>query len=281
MSSLWKKAASIFGYLVSSVSQMRATLVTSQSAGSSSSTLIFGILRHDSMEALRAPLSAGVAERALGHDDRALAVDSVDQRLGDGRAHKLVVRSEVGKDIDGVERRDQRIHVDDRNAGVDHLVDRGGQGADAERLNGDEIPLLRGHVVDRRALLDRVELAVEPGDVDVEQLAPIFGRLLALRAPGRLQSGVGESGLERLFRPAGRLGQRLGHERTDPEPPKQSRRASARGRCLEQLAAISRNQLRIRHCFLPATWRSAPSLHGRPSHRKLSGFNTRSGAGNL
>src|SRR3984885_14810062 len=42
ISSLWKKAASIFGYLVSSVSQMRATLVTSQSAGCSSSTWIFG-----------------------------------------------------------------------------------------------------------------------------------------------------------------------------------------------------------------------------------------------
>ena len=42
MSSLWKKAASIFGYLVSSVSQMRATLDTSQSAGCVSSTSIFG-----------------------------------------------------------------------------------------------------------------------------------------------------------------------------------------------------------------------------------------------
>src|SRR5271166_517913 len=42
ISSLWKNAASILGYLVSSVSQMRATLVTSQSAGSSLSTWIFG-----------------------------------------------------------------------------------------------------------------------------------------------------------------------------------------------------------------------------------------------
>src|ERR1700684_2891012 len=42
MSSLWKNAASILGYFVSSASQMRATLVTSQSAGCSSSTWIFG-----------------------------------------------------------------------------------------------------------------------------------------------------------------------------------------------------------------------------------------------
>ena len=95
MSSLWKNAASIFGYLVSSVSQMRATLVTSQSAGSSSRTWIFGILGDDRVEALGASLRAGVAERPLGHDDRAFAVDGVDQRLGDGRAHVFVVGREV------------------------------------------------------------------------------------------------------------------------------------------------------------------------------------------
>src|SRR6202042_2729544 len=92
-------------------------------------------------------------------------LDRGDERLSDRSAHIYVVGSEKGEDVDGVERRDQRVHVDDRNAGLDHLVDRSGQGADAERLDGDEIPLLRGHVVDRGALLDRVELAVEPGDV--------------------------------------------------------------------------------------------------------------------
>ena len=100
-------------------------------------------------------------------------------------------------DVDLVERRDQRVHVDDRDAGVDHLLDRRGQRADAEGLDGDEIPFLRGHVVDRGALLDGVELAVEPGDLDVEELAPIFGGLLALGAPGRLQAGIGEGGLQR------------------------------------------------------------------------------------
>src|SRR6202044_1482546 len=114
--------------------------------------------RDDLVEALRPPLSAGVAERPLSHDDRAFAVDRVDERLSDRSAHIYVVGREKGEDVDGVERRDQRVHVDDRNAGLDHLVDRSGQGADAERLDGDEIPLLRGHVVDRGALLDRVEL---------------------------------------------------------------------------------------------------------------------------
>ena len=98
-----------------------------------------------------------------------------------------------------------------------------------------------GHVVDRGALLDRVELAVEPGDVDVEQLAPVFRRLLALGAPGRLQSGVGERGLERLLRTARGLGERLGDHWVDAQSSEQSRGAGACGRRLEQLAAIRRN----------------------------------------
>ncbi len=73
-----------------------------------------------------------------------------------------------------------------------------GERADAKGLDGDEIPLLGRHVVDRGALLGGVELAVEPGDLDVEQLAPVLGGPLALRAPGRLQAGVGERCLERL-----------------------------------------------------------------------------------
>ena len=52
-----------------------------------------------------------------------------------------------------VERRDQRVHVDHRDAGIDHLVDRRGQRADAEGLDGDEIPFLGGHVVDRARCL--------------------------------------------------------------------------------------------------------------------------------
>ena len=198
MSSLWKNAASILGYLVSSVFPDARDLGDVPIAGLLVEHLDLREFRHDRLEAARAALRAGMAERALRHHDRAFAVDRVDERLGDRGAHELVVGREEGMDVDRVERRDQRVHVDDRNAGVDHLVDRRGQRADAERLDGDEIPLLRGHVVDRRALLDGVELAVEPGHFDVEQLAPIFRRLLALGAPGRLQAGVGEGRLERL-----------------------------------------------------------------------------------
>src|SRR6202035_5644797 len=113
---------------------------------------------------------------------------------------------EESQDIDRVERRDQRINVDDRNPSVDHLVDRRIQGAGAERLNSDEVPLLRSHIVDRGALRDVIKLAIEPSDIDVEKLAPVLRRLLALRAPGRLQARVGERGpegsrrLARLFR---------------------------------------------------------------------------------
>ena len=145
-----------------------------------------------------------MAERALGHDDLALAAELGDQRLRHRRAHELVVGREEAVDVDLVERRDQRVHVDHRDAGIDHLLHRLGQRADAEGLDGDEVPFLRGHVVDRGALLDGVELAVEPGHLDVEQLAPVFGRRLALGAPGGLQAGIGERRLQRLLRAAGR-----------------------------------------------------------------------------
>ena len=94
-------------------------------------------------------------------------------RLGVGRAHELVVGGEEGVDVDLVERRDQRVHVDDRRALVDHRLHRLRQRADAERLDRDEVPVLRGHVVDRGALLHRVELAIEPGHLDIVELAPI------------------------------------------------------------------------------------------------------------
>ena len=116
--------------------------------------------------------------------------------------------------VDLVERRDQRVHVDDRDAGIDHLLDRRGERADAEGLDGDEVPFLARHIVDRGALLGGGKLAVEPGHLDVEELAPVFGRLLALRAPGRLQAGIGEGRLQRLLRSAGHL---VGERRRDAE----------------------------------------------------------------
>jgi hypothetical protein len=42
--------------------------------------------------------------------------------------------------INLVKRGDQRIHVDNRHARFDHLLDRCGQCVDAERLDGDEVP---------------------------------------------------------------------------------------------------------------------------------------------
>src|SRR5207245_10627050 len=65
-----------------------------------------------------------------------------------------------------------------------------------------QVPFRRGYVVDGCALLDVVKLTVEPGHLDVEQFAPPFGGLLALGTPSRLQAGVGERGLQRLFRTA-------------------------------------------------------------------------------
>ena len=128
--------------------------------------------------------------------------------------------------LDLVERRDQRVHVDHGRAGIDHLLHGLGQRADAERLDGDEIPFLRGHVVDRGALLDGVELAVEPGDLDVEQLAPPFRRLLALGAPGRLQARIGERCLQRLLRTC-----HCRQRRVDAQPAEQGgRRAGGRRR---------------------------------------------------
>ena len=200
MSSLWKNAASIFGYLVSNASQMRATLVTSQSAGCSSSTWIFGNFDTTDLKPRARPCAPVwpsapcvitiVPSPLIALTSACVTEAPMNSLSGASSVWTLIWSSgaiSVSMSMTG-------------NAGFDHLVDRRGQRADAERLDGDEIPLLRGHVVDRRALLDGVELAVEPGHLDVEQLAPIFRRLLALRAPGRLQAGVGERGLQRLRR---------------------------------------------------------------------------------
>ena len=206
---------------------------------------MFGILLDDRVEALGPALRAGMAERALGHDDLALAAHLGDQRLGDRRAHELVVGRQEAVHVDLVEGRDQRVHVDDRRAGIDHLLHRLGQRADAEGLDGDEVPFLRGHVVDRGALLDGVELAVEPGHLDIEELAPVFGRRLALGAPGGLQAGIGEGSLERLLRAPGRDAR--GHGRADAEDAK-CRDRSAHRRDGEKVTPAFVQ--RVRHRFL-------------------------------
>ena len=61
---------------------------------------------------------------ALRHDDRALAADRVHERLCDRGAHELVVGSKKREDVDLIERRDQRVHVDHRDPGLNHPDDR-------------------------------------------------------------------------------------------------------------------------------------------------------------
>src|SRR6202035_3463008 len=107
-----------------------------------------------------------------------------------------------------------------------------GQGTDAERLDRDKIPFLRSHIVDRRALLDGVELAVEPGDFDVEQLAPPFGRLLALRAPGGLQACIGERRLQWFLRTSHLRSQSW----ADAQPAEQRGRGTCGRRRLKKIA---------------------------------------------
>ena len=95
--------------------------------------------------------------------------------------------------------------------------------------------------------LVRRQLAVEPGDLDVEQLAPELGRLLALGAPGRLQAGIGERGLQRLLGAA--------HLRP-PWPPRSS------GPCRTRPAARRRRARGRRPCA-----RTTAGSPARPDHR--------------
>jgi hypothetical protein len=74
--------------------------------------------------------------------------------------------------VDLVKRGDQRVHIDDRHACIDHLLDRCPQRVDAEWLDGDEVPFLVRHIFDRSALLGIGKFAIEPGHVDVKQLDP-------------------------------------------------------------------------------------------------------------
>jgi hypothetical protein len=72
------------------------------------------------------------------------------------------------------------------------------QRVDAEWLDGDEVPFLVRHIFDRSALLGIGKFAIEPGHVDVKQLAPVFGRPLALRT-AHLQTDIGEGGFQRFL----------------------------------------------------------------------------------
>src|SRR6185437_17128170 len=76
-----------------------------------------------------------------------------------------------------------------------------------------------------------------PRHLDVVELAPILGGLLALGAPGGLQAGVGEGGLERLLGAAGGLAHLLRQRRVDAEPGQRGGGHAGR-RALKEAAAV-------------------------------------------
>ena len=122
-------------------------------------------------EAARAALCTGMAERSLRHDDRTNSTDRVDERLGHGGTHEFVVGSQKRVHTDLIQRRDERIHVDDGNPCVNHPFNRRHEGVDLDGLSGDEIPFARRHLLYRGQLLCRGESG-RPRDVHVEQFSP-------------------------------------------------------------------------------------------------------------
>ena len=80
-------------------------------------------------------------------------------------------------------RRDQRVHIDDRDTAPRQPFGRFDQRADTARLDGDEIPVAVGDDLHVGALLVEVKVAVEPVDLDAEPAPHLFGGELALRAP--------------------------------------------------------------------------------------------------
>src|SRR5262249_5923820 len=135
-----------------------------------------------------------------------------------------------------------------------------------ERLDGDEIPFLRRHVIDRSALLDSVKLTVEPGHLDVEELAPVLGGGLALRAPGGLKAGIGEGSLQGLLRTTGRDAR--GHRLPEAKDAQCGDRPTHR-RHGEKIAPTSVQ--RVRHHFLlsrPVERRFPQSLTATISYSK-------------
>src|ERR1044071_1059115 len=155
------------------------------------------VARERASKSLGALSRSAVTKSTLGHDHIARPADGLEKRFGDRFGHRHVVRLEEGDDA-GVVLGDDRIHLDDRDALLDHLRDWIDQRVDAERLNGHEVPHLGRHVVDGFALLVDAEPSVVPGDVDAEPLAPLFGCRFALRRPRVREARVDEGGFERF-----------------------------------------------------------------------------------
>ena len=90
MSSLWKNAASIFGNVLRYAPRVAPLRdVPIRRIGRQDRDTREPV--DDRLESARTPLRTGVSERALRHDNRALAADRVHERLGDRGAHEVVV----------------------------------------------------------------------------------------------------------------------------------------------------------------------------------------------
>src|ERR1700730_13407340 len=103
MSSLWKKAASICGYLVRSVSQMRATLETSQSAGWVSRTSMPGLFLTTALKPRARPCPPVWPRAPWVMVIVPLPPSLETSAFGDRRAHELVIGGEEGVDVDLIE----------------------------------------------------------------------------------------------------------------------------------------------------------------------------------
>src|SRR5262245_12246415 len=86
---------------------------------------------------------------------------------------------------------------------------------------------------------------VEPSHVDIEELAPIFGRLLALGTPTQLKTDIGERGFQRLLGAAGGVCHFGRH---------------AMARCRERLARANDTTTKSKHCKI---WVSSCTDSGR------------------
>ena len=164
------------------------------------------------VETSGATLCTGVPKRPLRHDHFALATDLLEDRFGHDRTHVNVVRLQEGGDADIV-LADRCVHLDDGDALGDHLANRIDQGVDAKGLNRHKVPITGGHVINGFALGVNAQATVKPGHLNAHPLAPIFGGLFALGAPGSTEAGVRERSLEWLAKGIG-MTRTLGRRRT-------------------------------------------------------------------
>ena len=200
MSSLWKNAPAIGSFSCSSSDSkvLRAfSFFPIAPADFVADDFHFGVILDDVVKALLASLSTAVSAQAADVNHLPFAADLLHQIADALLGHVDVVGRDFAPDSGFahlVHVDQQRVHRDDWYAALLQLAHGSRQRVDLHRLEAAEIPILVDDRVDLVALLLRIELAVEPFDLDVEQIAPQLRRGLAERAPGALQSGVRERG---------------------------------------------------------------------------------------